>query len=179
VAVSGSGERDALFTAFVAARYPGLVRSAYLLTGDRGAAEDLVQAALLRTYGRWSRLGAPQNAEAFTRTVMVHLAARGRDRRWNAEMPVETVPEIPIGDGSAYVDERQRVQSALALLPWPQRAVLVLRFFDDRSEAETAELLGCSVGTVKSRTSRALASLRAAGLLSTQSQQSGEVGHGR
>lgn len=177
--MSGGGERDASFTAFVAARYPHLVRSAYLLTGDRASAEDLVQAALLRTYGRWRRLDAPHNAEAYTRTVMVRLAARSRRRRWNAETPTSSLPETAVADGSARIDDRDQVHAALTTLPWPQRAVLVLRFLDDRSEAETAELLGCSVGTVKSRTSRALASLRAAGLLRLTSQPADEVGHGR
>ena len=162
---AGEG-RDEAFVALVAARYPALVRSAFLLTGDRGTAEDLVQSALLRTYDRWARLGAPDHAEAYTRTVMVRLAARWRGRRWRGEVPAAQLPE-PVGmDPVPATDEALQVRQAVAGLPWPQRAVLVLRFFEDRSEAETARLLGCSVGTVKSRTHRALAALRDAGLLS-------------
>ena len=152
------------FSAFVAARYPAMVRTAYLLTGDRGHAEDLVQAALLRTFTAWSRLDAPDNAEAYTRTTMVRLASRARRRLWRGEVPAAELPERATGDQMGEVDEAQRVRAALLTLPWQQRTVVVLRFFDDRSEADVAAALGCSVGTVKSRTSRALAALRAGGL---------------
>ncbi len=158
-------DAERAFAEFVTARYSGLVRIGYLLTGDRGKAEDLVQHALLGTYRSWRRLDAPANAEAYTRASMVRLAARWRGRRWRAEVPTEPLPEVAVGDHGPVVVTAEAVRRALAALPANQRAVLVLRYFDDRSEAEIARLLGCSVGTVKSRASRALAALRAAGLL--------------
>ena len=163
--MSAHAARDAAYTSFVTARWASLVRTAYLLTGDRGQAEDLVQSALLRTYQAWGRLDAPDNAEAYTRTVLVRLAGKARRRRWNGEVPVALMPEPSSGDPTRGIADAQVVRQALLALPWSQRAVLVLRYLDDRSEAETAALLGCSPGTVKSRTSRGLAALRSAGLL--------------
>lgn len=158
-------DEDEPFRQFVAGRYPSLVRTAYLLTGDRGHAEDLVQTALLRTYGAWRRLADPGNAEAYTRRVMVRLAARWRARRWHGERSADRLPEIAAGDEAAAVDLADAVRAALLSLPLRQRAVLVLRFYEQRTEVEIADVLGCSVGTVKSRASRGLAGLRTAGLL--------------
>lgn len=162
---------DPAFEEFVAARYASLVRTGYLLTGDRGHAEDLVQHALARTYLSWGRLDEVANAEAYTRTVMVREVVRWR-RRWRSEVPTDPLPEPVGGDHASTVDIVQAVRRALAMLPVAQRAVLVLRYFDDLSEAQIAELLGCSPGTVKSRCSRALAALRAAGLLSSAAAKS-------
>ena len=134
-------ERDALFRDFVAARYPSLVRSAYLLTGDRGHAEDLVQSSLLRTYGAWRRLAELGNAEAYTRTVMVRLATRWRSRRWHGERPADQLPETASADHAVSVDLAEAVRAALQALPVAQRAVLVLRFYEQRSEAEIADVL--------------------------------------
>ena len=156
---------DGAFIDFVASRYAGLVRSGYLLTGDRGLAEDLVQQCLMATYRGWHRLDDPANAEAYTRTSMVRLATRWRRRRWHGEVPTDPLPEGSTSDHAPGVATADVVRRALAALSPDHRAVLVLRFFDDRSEDETAAMLRCSVGTVKSRTSRALAALRAHGLL--------------
>ncbi|HEY7225582.1 MAG TPA: SigE family RNA polymerase sigma factor [Micromonosporaceae bacterium] len=150
------------FAEFVAASYPGLVRTAYLLTGDRGHAEDLVQQCLLATYRSWSRVDEPG---AYVRASMARLATRWRSRRWLGEVPTDPVPDARTDDPVAGVPEALAVRRALGALPAAQRAVLVLRYFDDRSEAEIAEMLHCSVGTVKSRASRALQSLRERGLL--------------
>jgi RNA polymerase sigma-70 factor (sigma-E family) len=163
--MSGRDDDDAPFREFVAGRYPSLVRTAYLLTGDRGHAEDLVQTSLLRTYGAWRRLADPGNAEAYTRKVMVRLAGRWRARRWRGERPADRLPEVAAEDGAAAVDLADAVRSALLSLPVTQRSVLVLRFYEQRTEAEIADVLGCSVGTVKSRANRGLAALRTAGLL--------------
>jgi len=154
------------FAEFVSLRYPSLARSAYLLVGDRGSAEDLVQAALFSTFAAWGRLHAVEAAEAYTRTTMVRLAGRWSRRRWRGEIPHAQIT-WPQGsaDPSSEADAAVDVLVALNRLPLSQRAVLVLRYFDDLSEAETAKVLGCSVGTVKSRASRGLATLRAAGLL--------------
>lgn len=159
--------RDDEFAAFVAARYRALVRTGLLLIGDSGHAEDLAQSALIRTYLAWGRLRDPANAEAYARRTLVRLALRARQRRWIGEIAAEQVPErgasMPTGPGQD--DLVLDVRRALAALPAGQRAVLVLRYLDDQSEAETARLLGISPGTVKSRTARGLASLRHAGLL--------------
>jgi RNA polymerase sigma-70 factor (sigma-E family) len=153
------------FAAFVAARYRALVRTGLLLTGDTGHAEDLTQSALIRTYLAWGRLREPANAEAYARRTLVRLALRARQRRWTAEVATARIPEAG-GEPLAVVDDLVLdVRRALASLPVAQRAVLVLRYLDDQSEAETARLLGISPGTVKSRAARGLATLREAGLL--------------
>ncbi|HST66417.1 MAG TPA: SigE family RNA polymerase sigma factor [Mycobacteriales bacterium] len=155
-------EGDA-FAGFVRARYGSLLRFAYLLTADRGHAEDLVQDGLARTYGAWSRLREPAAADAYTRTTLVRLALRARRRRWRGETPTPVLPEQPADGGDP--DLAESVRAALAALPADQRAVLVLRYYDDRTEREIAALLDCSPGTVKSRAARGLAALREAGLL--------------
>jgi RNA polymerase sigma-70 factor (sigma-E family) len=155
------------FAAFVRDRYAALARSAFLLTGDRGHAEDLVQTALVKTHGAWARLAVPAVAESYTRTTMVRLAARAARRRWRGEIPSSDAlldADLPDQDLAVALDVRQ----VLTRLPWAQRAVLVLRFFDDLSEQDTAAALGCSVGTVKSRTSRGLAAMRESGLLAPE-----------
>src|SRR6266550_772407 len=151
------------YRAFVAARYGSLLRSAFLLTADRGSAEDLVQEALTRAYLRWHRIKAAQAAEAYSRTILVRLATRGRRRRWRGESPTASPPERAIVEPDP--DQAESVRVALAALPATQRAVLVLRYFEGRTEREIAELLDCSPGTVKSRAARGLAALRDAGLL--------------
>jgi RNA polymerase sigma-70 factor (sigma-E family) len=149
--------RDEAFTAFVAARYRALVRTAYLLVGDRGHAEDLVQTALVKTYGAWPRLQDPANAEAYTRKTLVRSTIRWRARRWHGEVPTADLPET----AALPTEGLEDLRSALARLPAGQRAVVVLRYLDDLSEAQTAAVLGISVGTVKSRASRGLSALRA------------------
>jgi len=148
------------FEEFVNARSPGLLRTAYLLCGgDRLAAEDLLQDVLERMYVRWRRIhGAP---EAYARRALANAAAnrwRRRARRVR-ESPLEAAGAAVGGPEQSVVD-RDEVVRALAALPPRMRAVLVLRYFDDLSESETAAALGCGVGTVKSQTSRALARLR-------------------
>jgi RNA polymerase sigma-70 factor (sigma-E family) len=150
------------FDEFARARYSALLRLAFLPVGDRGIAEDLVQTALFQTFRSWGRLRAAQAAEAYTRTTMVRLAVRWSRRRWHREIPTLDLPE-PVHQ--EWVESITDAQRALSRLPWQQRAVLVLRFFDDLTEAQTADALGCSLGTVKSRSSRGLARLRADGLL--------------
>lgn len=154
------------FRAFVAARSAALVRSAWLLTGDEGEAQDLVQAALAKTWSRWSRVVRKDAPEAYVRRVMLSTFLTWRRRRWRSEVSVAAVPERanPV-DVFADADVRRLVQVALRGLPPRQRAVVVLRFFDDLTEAQTAQLLGCSVGTVKSQTAKALAKLREGDLL--------------
>lgn len=150
------------FEAFVASRYAALVRAAFLLTADRDHAEDLVQSALLRAYPAWTR-GGPEHPEAYVRTVMVRLALRWRRRRWHGEVPTADLPDAAGHEPDAAVGHA--VRAALRRLPVDQRAVLLLRYFEQLSVAETATVLGVPEGTVRSRTSRALTALQASGLL--------------
>ena len=149
------------FVMLVRTRSDALVRTARLLTGNWQTAEDLVQAALLRTWQRWDRLNDPAAAEAYTRQVMVRLSATWWRRRWHGEIPAETMPEVGDPDDLSHaVGVRTDLAAALAKLPARQRATVVLRFYNDLSEQQTAEILGCSVGTVKSNAARGLARLR-------------------
>ena len=157
------------FRGFVESRYGALVRFGTLLCGDPGRGEDAVQDALLKTLRAWDRLDlhgdGDNGAEAYTRKVMTHAAWRSARRRWWGERPTDELPEHPAPDAYAEADTADAVRRALTALPAQQRVVLVLRYWGQLSEAEIADQLGCSVGTVKSRASRAIASLRASGLL--------------
>lgn len=156
------------FGRYVMEAYPNLVRRAVLLVGNRSHAEDLVQSSLAAAYGKWGRIRQP---DAYVRTVMTRTAIGWRARRWNGETPTDPLPEPPgIPDSIADSDLSSVVKCALMALPAEQRAVVVMRYFDDSTEAEIAAALGCSVGTVKSRASRALASLRSKGLLAEEGQ---------
>jgi RNA polymerase sigma-70 factor (sigma-E family) len=154
------------FTRFVVESYASLIRRAFLLVGDQGRAEDLVQTSLMSLYPRWDRVQEPA---AYLRTVMTRTAIGWRARRWTRELPTEAMPELAMDrDQTADLELADSVRRALMELPAAQRAVVVLRYFEDCSEAETGRVLGCSVGTVKSRASRALAALRAGGLLAEE-----------
>jgi RNA polymerase sigma-70 factor (sigma-E family) len=137
-----------------------LLRTAYLLTGDRHLAEDLLQSALAKTWTRWSTIRDAERADAYVRTVMVNLSISWWRRRWRREVPTQHLPDVIAVDPYAGVEHRDEIGRALATLTLRQRAILVLRFYDDMSEADVAAVLGCSVGTVKSTASRALATLR-------------------
>jgi len=146
------------FESFVAARSGALFGTAVLLTGDRHTAEDLLQTALAKSWLSWRRItGDP---EAYVRRVLVNTYISMWRRRWNGETPTEALPETASADGTDPAS-RQDLVAALHRLPKRQRAVLVLRYLEDLAEREVAELLGCSVGTVKSQASRALAKLAA------------------
>jgi RNA polymerase sigma-70 factor (sigma-E family) len=153
---------SATFDAFVLARSSRLLRTCYLLTHDHALAEDLLQTALAKAWLAWSRLG--DEPEAYVRRIIVNEFTSAWRRKWRGEVPTDRIPEPrgsgPDGDASGVVDERARLLAALARLPRRQRAVVVLRFYEDLSEEQTAALLGVSVGTVKSSASRALAAMR-------------------
>ena len=136
-----------------------LLRSAWLLTGDWASAEDLVQVALMRAWQRWESIESDA-PEAYVRRVLLNAFLKGRRRRWANERPVAELPDQVAVDELSTSDLRQSIRAALATLPAKQRAVVVLRYFNDLSEAQTADVLGCSVGNVKSQASRALAKLR-------------------
>ncbi|MBE7323117.1 SigE family RNA polymerase sigma factor [Nocardioides sp. Y6] len=154
------------FTEFVASRHAALVRTARLLVADEHAAEDLVQEALARCVPAWSRIEG--NPEAYVRTVMVRTNISRWRRRRVAETSVARLPETAVHD--ADVEGREELRAALAGLPPRQRAVVVLRYVEDRPEREVAETLGCSVGTVKSQAHAGLAKLRT--LLGTDASES-------
>ncbi len=158
-AVIDRGSTRGTFEDFVTARSRGLLRTAYLLTQDSHLAEDLVQTALAKAWRSWGRV--EKSPDAYVRRILVNTYATWWRRKWNGEHPTDDLPDTELSthdpaDGGTTYD----VRTALARLPRRQRAVVVLRFFEDLSEAETARLLECSVGTVKSQSSKALAKLR-------------------
>lgn len=151
------------FEAFYRSRTPALLRTAYLLTGDRDRAEDLVQGALVRAHRHWSRIRRDGAPEAYVRKVMINLNTDWWRRLGSRERRVTWVSEEIGGlaaDAYTVVELRDELWGALRLLPPRMRAALVLRYFEDLSEAETAAALGCSLGSVKSQCSRGLARLR-------------------
>jgi len=154
-------DRDTEFAEYMSARQPSLLRTAYLLTGNRHTAEDLVQASLVKLYLSWDRVQSSGSLDAYTRRIMVNennsLWRRGWARRES------TVGEVPESSGTwdrHDHGEKSAIWSFVQTLPKKQRAVIVLRFYEELSMAEVAEILGISIGTVKSQSSRALASLR-------------------
>jgi RNA polymerase sigma-70 factor (sigma-E family) len=159
--VRGQASEPEGFREFVEARSRGLVQSGWLLTGDWPSAEDLVQTALAAAWPRWATLTHPDAPELYVRKIMLTTFLRWRKRRWNSEISTGHLPERQAhGDIFAQVDVRQAIVTALGSLPDRQRAVVVLRYFADLSEAQTAGVMGCSVGTVKTHASRAIARLR-------------------
>ncbi len=155
----GTGADDGYesYTAFVRARQGALLRTAYLLTGDRYRAEDLLQGALAKLAENWARVGKGY-PEAFVRTVLARDSVSWWRRHWRERLG--PVPEGIVLDDTDAVPLRLLLAQALGRLTPRQRAVLVLRFYEDLSTAETAQALGVSEGTVKSQTSAALARIR-------------------
>jgi RNA polymerase sigma-70 factor (sigma-E family) len=154
-----SGLRDQEFTEYVMARQGGLRRTAYLLCQDWQHADDLVQAAITRLYVHWDRAAGVERTDAYARTVLVREYLSEQRSAWYRRVSVAAVmPDVPAPapDTEASLD----VRSALAALPPRQRATLVLRFYCDLTVDQTADLLGCSPGTVKSQTAKAMATLR-------------------
>ncbi|MBM6401052.1 SigE family RNA polymerase sigma factor [Phycicoccus sonneratiae] len=155
----GKARRDADFARFVAASTPSLLRTARLLTGSRDAAQELVQATLVKTYLAWHRV-RDEDALPYARRILVNQRT-DRWRRTRGEVVVAEPPDRVHDDGTGS-DDRDQIVRLLATLPERQRYVVVLRYYHDLSEQAVAELLGISVGTVKSAASRGLATLRAA-----------------
>jgi RNA polymerase sigma-70 factor (sigma-E family) len=158
-----SADSDEEFREFMRGRWPAMVRLAYGLTGDLGHAEDVAQAAFARAYASWPRVARTGNPEAYVRRIVINENNSRFRRRRVAERLVDAVPE-PAGqraaDAADALGDSEALLKALRRLGPRQRAVLVLRFWMDMSEAETAAALNCSVGTVKSQASRGLAALR-------------------
>ena len=152
---------DEEFSAYMAARQRSLLRTAYLLTGDPAGAEDLVQTAFAKLYLSWDRVRDTGALDGYVRRILVNEHNSLWRRAWKRrEQATEVVPESPVDD--AYDDgTRDALWRHVHTLPPRQRAVIVLRYYEELTEAETAEVLGVSVGTVKSQASRAIAGLRA------------------
>ncbi|WP_331769979.1 SigE family RNA polymerase sigma factor (plasmid) [Embleya sp. NBC_00888] len=157
---AGGGD-DAEFKEFVLGARTRLLRTAYLLTGDHHRAEDLVQTALIRVYRRWRRIDRGMGAEAYTRRVVVNLHNSWWRRKSSREQSRAELPEGAVRNAHALVELHTDMWAALATLSPRTRAVLVLRYYEDLSEAEVARILGTPIGTVKSQHSRGLARLRA------------------
>lgn len=153
--------RDAEFTAYVAARRAHLRRTAFLLCGDWHRAEDLVQVALAKLYVAWPRVRRDSSPEAYVRTILVRTHVDETRRPWRRERCSDQLPEDQARTGLP-LEERDALRTALASLPPRQRAVVVLRHWVGLSVEETAAELGCSTGTVKSQTARAVSRLREA-----------------
>ena len=178
------------FREFLAARQAHLLRAAWILTGDVHLAEDLLQTALVKVLPRWERLERDGSLEPYLRKTMVNTATSWWRRKWHGELPSGGVPDPgpgreagaePGGGEAAFtaVDDRSVLGAALRALPPRQRAVVMLRYYLDLSEVETAALLGCSTGTVKSQSSKALGTLRGRLTRAQQAQQSQQSQQGQ
>ncbi|MGH3320990.1 MAG: SigE family RNA polymerase sigma factor [Streptosporangiaceae bacterium] len=154
------GDRHEDFRAYVLARSATLLRTAYLLTGHRADAEDLLQTALAKTYLAWGRIHDRGSIDAYVRRAMVNTHVSWWRRRKVDTFATETVPERPTDDPSEQSVLHDAMWTALGRLPRRQRAVVVLRYYEDLTEAEIGDVLGVSVGTVKSTLSRGVAKLR-------------------
>jgi RNA polymerase sigma-70 factor (sigma-E family) len=150
------------FAVFVRQRSAPMLRTAWLLTGgDWALAEDLAQAAFSEVWLHWTRVSAMEAPAAYAHKVMLNTFLSWRRRRWTGEISTERCVVSPATTGGfATVDTRESLRHALCQLTPRQRAVITLRYYEDRSEAETAAILGCGVGTVKSQASKAIAKLR-------------------
>ena len=149
------------FESFVVTHSKTLVRCAYLIVGDAGAAQDVVQVALVKVARRWATVVGNGQPLPYVRSAVVHQAISWRRRKWHGEVPNGALPESAGVDATSVIDNRDRLRRALAALPRRQRAAVVLRHYLDLDEAATAAALGCSIGTVKSQTAKGLARLRA------------------
>ncbi|MEE1928614.1 SigE family RNA polymerase sigma factor [Streptomyces sp. TRM 70351] len=154
-----SAEDD--FRSFVHSRWSRLLRTAYLLTGHHQDAEDLVQAALARAYTRWEKVRRARDPDAYVWRILINTNTDRLRRNRISEWLTHWLPERATSDRADQVVERSVLLDALRTLPVRQRATVVLRYLEDRSESEVAELLGTGVGTVRSQTARALTRLRA------------------
>ena len=150
------------FVDFVAARWTPLYRLAYLLTASPTAAEDLLQTTFEKAYGSWSRISRMEFPEAYMRRMLTNALVSSRRRAWLREVSSDSVPEAAGETIEVGVLDRSLLWPLVCALPVRQRAVIVLRYYEDLSEAQIADVLGCAPGTVKSQTSAAMKALRRA-----------------
>jgi len=153
-------EQEREFVDYIAARSAAMGRTAHLLCGDWHRAEDLVQSVCVRLYAVWPRLKAREAVDGYVRKMLVRAYLNERRRPWRREQATAETPEVATSGGHGDVENRMVLLDALAGLPPKQRAVVVLRYWEDYSVEDAAAALGCSAGTVKSQASRALATLR-------------------
>jgi RNA polymerase sigma-70 factor (sigma-E family) len=151
---------DQAFREYVRARRPALLRTAYLLTGNLADAEDLVQAALAKTYLAWNRIEDRSAVDSYVRRAMVNTQISWWRKRRLEEFPTDEIPDQVVADYPVSTDMRESLRRAIDRLPQRMRAAVMLRYYEDMTEAEVAEVLGVSLGTVKSTVSRAVAKLR-------------------
>jgi RNA polymerase sigma-70 factor (sigma-E family) len=151
---------DPGFGNYVAERSRSLLRTAFLLTGNRADAEDLVQAALAKTYQAWDRIEDRGALDGYVRRAMVNTHISWWRRRRLEEYPTDMIPDQVVADHSVASDQYETLRRAIDRLPQRMRTAVVLRYFEDMTEAEIAAVLGVSLGTVKSTVSRAVAKLR-------------------
>jgi RNA polymerase sigma-70 factor (sigma-E family) len=153
---------DEDFAEFVEARWGSLYRLAYLLTASPTGAEDLLQTTLEKAYMNWSRIGRMEYAEAYVRRMLANTLVSTRRRKSNGELPWDELPEGAGDADELPVLDRHLFWPLVCALPARQRAVIVLRYYEDLSEAQIADVLGCAPGTVKSQSSAAIRALRRA-----------------
>jgi RNA polymerase sigma-70 factor (sigma-E family) len=158
--ISRESVGDPGFRDYVAARSRALLRTAYLLTGNIADAEDLVQSALAKTYMAWDRIEDRGALDGYVRRAMVNTHISWWRRRRLEEFPTDEIPDRAVADPSGNTDLQDSLRRAIDRLPQRMRAAVVLRFYEDMTEAEVADVLGVSLGTVKSTVSRAVAKLR-------------------
>jgi RNA polymerase sigma-70 factor (sigma-E family) len=150
------------FVDFVAARWTSLYRLAYLLTASPTTAEDLLQITLEKAYMSWSRISRMEYPEAYVRRILTNAVVASSRRAWLREVPSERVPEAEANPVEVGVLDRSLLWPLVCALPARQRAVIVLRYYEDLTEVQIAEVLGCAPGTVKSQASAAMQALRRA-----------------
>lgn len=153
---------DQDFAEFVGARWASLYRLAYLLAASPAGAEDLLQTTLEKAYTSWGRISAMEYPEAYVRRMITTTLVSSRRRAWNRERPTERLPETGADSGEVGALDRSLLWPLVCALPERQRAVIVLRYYEDMSEAQIAQTMGCAPGTVKSQCSAAMAALRRA-----------------
>jgi RNA polymerase sigma-70 factor (sigma-E family) len=158
--VGGPAEDDVSFADFVARQQRALLRLAFLLAGDRGHAEDLVQTALMKTYRHWERIVRRGEPTAYVRRALVTTHTSWRRRAWHREQPTGRLPDVADHRTAEPADGSEELRLALLDLPPRMRATVVLRYYEDLSELQTAQLMGCSESTVNTQAARGLARLR-------------------
>jgi RNA polymerase sigma-70 factor (sigma-E family) len=158
----GDGGEGESFPDFVTRQQQALLRLAFLLAGDRGHAEDLVQTALMKSYRHWDRIVRRGEPSAYVRRALVTTHTSWRRRAWHREQPTDRLPDVAAAAPGDPPDGDEELRRALAALPPRMRATVVLRYYEDLSELQTAQLMGCSESTVNTQAARGLARLRAA-----------------
>jgi RNA polymerase sigma-70 factor (sigma-E family) len=158
----GTGESPESFPDFVSRQQEALLRLAFLLAGDRGHAEDLVQTALMKTYRHWDRITRRGEPTAYVRRALVTTHTSWRRRAWHREHPTARLPDVAAAEPADRLDASEELRRALVALPPRMRATVVLRYYEDLSELQTAQLMGCSESTVNTQAARGLVRLRGA-----------------